>query len=671
MRIFLASLALIGVAAGAQSWQVTSSFGFAGIAIHDPVRDRVVVLRTQAPAAALEWDGERWYQSLVPGMPSSQYPPRAAFDTARGKIVMLLEGNTWYYDGRSWQLAATLGPVPTDQGLNNFAWDPVRQRLVYYYLGFVYEWDGSQWHTIPGNLGWPLSFRAFGFDPVLGHVIATHFNGPFSAVLAWDGISWTPVANAVVPATMPIYAMAMHTDPLQNRLLMYGGERNGGGVSGDLWEWNGSAWNQIAAGPARRYPVIARHLGTGRLLMSGGAEGSQVFFDTWYYDTSFHQQSAWPCLLTMTTDPVRQRIVAIGCSDQRTYESDGWHWTALAAAPGITDLVYDPVRNQLLGIENDLARPRLRTWSWNGATWTLLDSNGPGWQRRQGLCFDPLRQVVVAVGMQGTWEWDGSTWLQRLPAHAPAVHHSATTATAVFDAAAGRVRFITVGVGGAEEWEWDGNDWFPATTTGLPTAGYGELVLDPIGNRVLYVAAAANGQAATWQRLGNAWVQIATGGTAFLGNIAADPFHGQLRSYQQGTWTSFGGDLAAITRYGGGCGAGTVPALHAVGRPVPVGSDVLFDATNCPPAAPAGIYASLTSASTPLGGGCTLLLGTPVHFANAITSATGVASWPFAVPRMPQLIGVDVFWQGAVLQTNGPLLGVAALTNGVRLHLGD
>ncbi|MBK8100473.1 MAG: hypothetical protein IPK26_25530 [Planctomycetes bacterium] len=673
MRMLLASLVMTALAVQAQSWQVTSSFGFGSTAIHDPVRDRVVVLRTQAPPTAWEWDGQRWYDATVPGMPSSQYPPRAAFDTARGKIVMLLQGNTWYYDGRTWQLAATQGPWPTDQSTNSHAWDPIRQRLVYYFLGSVYEWDGVQWHTIPADLGWPLGWRAFGFDPVLGRVIATHFNGAWSAVMAWDGVAWVHIATAIVPAAMPIYGMAVHTDPLRNRLVLYGGALQGSGASGNLWEWDGNAWNLLATGPARRHPVVARHLGTGRLLISGGDDGANVQFDTWYYDGSFHlqSQSAQPCVTTMAVDPVRQRIVAVGCDDDRTWESDGLHWTQMAPAPAVTDLVFDPVQNQLLGIDNDISRPALRTWAWDGAAWTLRNSNGPGWMPRQGLCFDPLRQVVVAVGLQGTWEWNGSVWVARTPANAPAVHHAATTATAVFDAAVGRVRFITVGIAGAEEWEWDGTNWTRATTTGLPAAAYGKLVIDAIGNRVLYVASPANGPTATWARQGNAWVQIATGGTTVVSTIAPDPFHGQLKSYQQGTWASFGGELAAITRYGTGCGAGDVPTLSAVGRPVPVGSDVLLDATRCPAGAPAAIYASLTTANTLLGGGCTLLLGAPVHFAVAVTSTTGAASLALAVPLLPQLVGVDVFWQGVVLQTNGPLLGVAALTNGVRLHVGN
>jgi hypothetical protein len=66
-----------------------------------------------------------------------------------------------------------------------------------------------------------------------------------------------------------------------------------------------------------------------------------------------------------------------------------------------------------------------------------------------------------------------------------------------------------------------------------------------------------------------------------------------------------------------------------------------------------------------------LLLGPAIHAGAALANRGGFGFLTVAIPAQASLLGLDVFWQGAALEQGGPLFGVAALTNGLRLHIGD
>lgn len=60
-----------------------------------------------------------------------------------------------------------------------------------------------------------------------------------------------------------------------------------------------------------------------------------------------------------------------------------------------------------------------------------------------------------------------------------------------------------------------------------------------------------------------------------------------------------------------------------------------------------------------------------MHAATGVTSASGCLSFPVAVPPLLSLRGLVVYAQGVVLDTVGPLFGIAALTGGVTVRIGD
>jgi hypothetical protein len=74
---------------------------------------------------------------------------------------------------------------------------------------------------------------------------------------------------------------------------------------------------------------------------------------------------------------------------------------------------------------------------------------------------------------------------------------------------------------------------------------------------------------------------------------------------------------------------------------------------------------ALASQSTPIAPGCTLLLGAPADVAFLVSSATGWARRPVAIPPTLSLRGLPVYCQAAALS---PTL---ALSSGLSFVVGD
>ena len=61
----------------------------------------------------------------------------------------------------------------------------------------------------------------------------------------------------------------------------------------------------------------------------------------------------------------------------------------------------------------------------------------------------------------------------------------------------------------------------------------------------------------------------------------------------------------------------------------------------------------------------------PVSSLLVLTGSAGRSSRPLSIPNIPTFVGVPVYTQGAVLDTAGGFLGLASLTPGLLLVIGD
>src|SRR5262249_40323002 len=152
-------------------------------------------------------------------------------------------------------------------------------------------------------------------------------------------------------------------------------------------------------------------------------------------------------------------------------------------------LVFDSTRNVtvLFGGFEGSGNVSGETWEWDGTTWTLRTSNGPGPRYGHAMAFDSARGVVVLFGgfnptrNHRIWEYTGSAGRWNLRASvsidlpSPRGRH-----TMVFDP----VHNVTLLFGGQDSdradgafandlWQWEGGPkrWTKLDATG-PSARY-------------------------------------------------------------------------------------------------------------------------------------------------------------------------------------------------------
>ncbi len=241
---------------------------------------------------------------------------------------------------------------------------------------------------------------------------------------SWNGTAWTQVADSgdagctttCTAGPPPRAASSMAYDPASKQLILFGGDPGSGPFLNDTWDWNGTAWTQVAdSGDAgctttctgspsgRSGAAIAYDPAIGKLVLFGGLGPSN---DTWTWDGTSWTQVA------DSGDP--------GCTN-----------TCTASPPETISgsLAYDVPANQLIlfggGEYNSNA-----TWNFDGTTWTqVADATDPGCtdtctsspdpRSGAGMEYDPAVQQLVLFGgldsstnLNDTWTWDGTTWTQ-------------------------------------------------------------------------------------------------------------------------------------------------------------------------------------------------------------------------------------------------------------------
>jgi hypothetical protein len=242
-----------------------------------------------------------------------------------------------------------------------------------------------------------------------------------------------------------------------------------GGTTAETWEFEGSAWRQIAtiaAPPPRRAHALAFDTARGRVVLFGGRG---------------HGFDAPP--------------------EEDTWEYDGVTWRQVQAAirpPGRFHhaLAYDTARSRAVlfggaGVAGPFIQPRADTWEYDGSAWVPIPTVvAPPARSGHALAYDAARDRTVLFAGENsgqlfadTWEYDGVAWTAVATASSPPARHFHALA---YDAARGR----TVLFGGElrdDTWEYDGVDWTQLAMPSRPPrrsehalaydAGRGRLVL--------------------------------------------------------------------------------------------------------------------------------------------------------------------------------------------------
>lgn len=408
-----------------------------------------------------EWDGASWTEIVTAAPPAARFGHAMVYDAARGTSVMFggrngsivggLGGDTWYFDGVSWTMRSTTGPVARfDMAM---AYDPNRGRTVLfggststYSPGLdgsvdLWEFDGIGWAEVGVTGPTRRAGHAMVYDTLRDRTVL--FGGASSLsvgppsdddTFVWDGVSWS-VASTSGPPAREEHAMAY--DAARDRVVCFGGY--GGSFLGDTWVWDGAAWTEIAvSGPsARMGHAMAYDAARQRVVLFGGVDENFGYLaDTWEWDGA-----AWTAVVTtgpvgreqhaMAYDARRERVVLFGGADTfltrvaDTWEWDGVAWTQFggAAPPARAEhaMAFDTQRGRVLtcfGNPSPTSPYFDDTWEWDGSTWSQDPSVGPVPRSGHGLVYDRSADRLVVFGGYGGdfgYRDQSDTWTRRMP----------------------------------------------------------------------------------------------------------------------------------------------------------------------------------------------------------------------------------------------------------------
>jgi MYXO-CTERM domain-containing protein len=371
---------------------------YAGAAF-DRDRERVVLLRPVDGSASetWEWDGSEWTQRQPASALPYAYQYGLAYDSQQERVVSLVEGALWAWDGATWKRVGESDGREAERGTASVAYDEARKRLVTYrpQQNVTWEHDGTSWQAIRASRPRARQGAASAYDAARQRVV--YFGGTTEAADAtweWDGTTWTRGAAAMSATPSGLH---MAHDTQRKRTVMV--------TDGSTWEYDGKTWRNAGAAP-----------GTVSLLAYHEAHG-----------------------------------VSVALIDGATWAWDGTSWsdTGSGAPTGVRDgaMAYDAARERLVcfgGYTDGSGDSEIdETWEWDGSAWTRMSpAVSPSPRGGHGMAFDSRRQRIVLYGgyyANELWDYDGTTWALRMAQPAPPGSFSNGL---VYDAARDRMVFF-------------------------------------------------------------------------------------------------------------------------------------------------------------------------------------------------------------------------------------
>lgn len=180
---------------------------------------------------------------------------------------------------------------------------------------------------------------------------------------------------------------------------------------------------------------------------------------------------------TLAFDSSRSAVVAIGRTDLTSttaglWSWDGQTWTLInSEAPfsgGSWTIAYDSIRQRLVAWGRQQLSPTTtvtHTAEYDGVTWTVFNPPSAPPTGTGRMVFDEHREVCVLVVADGsptgteTWTWNGQTWNHVLVG-SPASNTSAADFYLAYDKNRGKTVLANLNSGAIDTWEWDGDTWF-------------------------------------------------------------------------------------------------------------------------------------------------------------------------------------------------------------------
>ena len=400
------------------------------VATFDPVRRQTMLFGGAASGQALAdtwlWDGAMWLAATPTQSPAPRREAAVAFDVVRDEIVLCggadatwtnHYGDTWTWDGREW---APSNSGPSARHGAAMVYDAERGAAVLFggrdgssFLADTWQRPSVpttapfEWTRVAMTGPQPRINAAIAFDAARAQTVVFGgwwLSGPgwlgfgsssYAAIASgsvWNGSTWTPMPAGPSARSYP----AMAYDTARQRTVMFGGRSGAYPMPwtdlAETWEWDGTAWSQLAVvGPSAR----GEHA-----MAYDSARGVVVLFGGYTWNTAFHGD---------------------------TWEFDGVAWTqrspAVAPSPrSLAAMAFDPIRQRtvLHGGRDGAGGVFGDTWEWNGTTWTQIAGRSPNARQGHSMVFDQGNGslLLAGAGTGDLWERRGTEW-SRLAEPAP------------------------------------------------------------------------------------------------------------------------------------------------------------------------------------------------------------------------------------------------------------
>jgi hypothetical protein len=219
-----------------------------------------------------------WQQLNPASLPTPQRGSALAFDQKRQQTVLVVAGQTWLWNGQTWQ-QVTGAVMPPARNSTHLTYDSLSECILLFGgigldgtpLHDVWLWNGMHWsEAMPADFPPSVGGAALACDESQQQVLlfgglagfdglnGSHRTGTLSdETWLWDGHNWTQLNPAHVPPAR--MGGQLVYNPLLEQTLLFGGISSRG-YSNDLWSWDGTDWQQIQ--PTTVPPANARFQGT-------------------------------------------------------------------------------------------------------------------------------------------------------------------------------------------------------------------------------------------------------------------------------------------------------------------------------------------------------------------------------------------------------------------------
>lgn len=288
-------------------------------AVSDPRNRRLVMYggftSTNQPLDETWWWDGQWNYADGPG--SARYGASLVYDARRDQYVMYggctsatAFDETWTVaiDDQqfvaTWTPQATSGTRPPGRCFATMVYDPATGNTLLFGgrdslqnpKNDFWMWNGSTWTQLtPSSLPPARYWAAGGFDPIY-HELVVFSGASATATLddawVWNGTAWTKLATPSPPSRVQAQ---MAWDAARQRLVMFGGGKNGGISLEDVWEFNAAdhTWTYQPVGSLTRTGhalVPAFDQRGGVIMVNGSGDGvyrAELMHLTRIGDTSY------------------------------------------------------------------------------------------------------------------------------------------------------------------------------------------------------------------------------------------------------------------------------------------------------------------------------------------------------------------------------------------------